>query len=120
MYVEFLFLIKLVVLYKSILQTSKNHPNQLHYYRNLDMINLMTYDLHGSWESHTGHQSALFKDHRESGNDTFLNIVSINFREIYKDIEIKRKVQINITAFEIKVKQVSVDYIKRKEYGIYA
>lgn len=44
----------------------------------LDFINLMTYDLHGSWEDHTGHNAPLFSMHTETGNDTELNVVCTN------------------------------------------
>ena len=44
---------------------------------NLDFINLMTYDLHGSWEDHTGHHAGLFGRSGETGDDATLNIVSI-------------------------------------------
>ncbi|KAG8542547.1 hypothetical protein GDO81_026518 [Engystomops pustulosus] len=40
----------------------------------LDFINIMTYDLHGSWEGYTGENSPLFGNSRESRT---LNIVSI-------------------------------------------
>ncbi|XP_052265552.1 chitotriosidase-1-like isoform X2 [Dreissena polymorpha] len=40
----------------------------------LDMINLMTYDLHGSWETFTGHNSPLFARSNEQGNQTYLNV----------------------------------------------
>ena len=41
------------------------------------MINLMTYDLHGSWEDHTGHHSALYTRTGETGDDLTLNVVSL-------------------------------------------
>ncbi|KAK3588543.1 hypothetical protein CHS0354_028961 [Potamilus streckersoni] len=34
----------------------------------------MTYDLHGSWDDHTGHQSPLYVRSGETGNDTYLNV----------------------------------------------
>jgi chitinase len=47
------------------------------FYRNVDMLNVMSYDLHGSWETHTGHNSGLFMHTGETGNDTHLNVVNI-------------------------------------------
>ena len=41
------------------------------------MINLMTYDLHGSWESKTGHNAPLYKHAGETGDDATLNVVCI-------------------------------------------
>ncbi|CAG2218681.1 E3.2.1.14 [Mytilus edulis] len=40
----------------------------------LDMVNLMTYDLHGSWETKTGHQSGLFKHNGETGDAATMNL----------------------------------------------
>ncbi|XP_052761892.1 chitotriosidase-1-like [Mya arenaria] len=40
----------------------------------LDMINLMSYDLHGSWEDFTGHHSPLYARSNEQGNQTYLNV----------------------------------------------
>ncbi|KAJ8305098.1 hypothetical protein KUTeg_017350, partial [Tegillarca granosa] len=42
--------------------------------QNLDFISLMTYDLHGAWESVTGHQSPLFSRSSESATGKQLNI----------------------------------------------
>ncbi|XP_054441527.1 chitotriosidase-1 [Pteronotus mesoamericanus] len=42
--------------------------------RSLDFISLMAYDLHGSWETTTGHHSALFKRQGESGAAAELNV----------------------------------------------
>lgn len=39
---------------------------------NLDWINLMTYDLHGGWETFTGHNSPLYKGSHDSGNIIFV------------------------------------------------
>jgi chitinase len=47
----------------------------VYFNRNLDMINLMTYDIHGSWESHTGHHSPLYK--HSSDTDNYHSIVSV-------------------------------------------
>ncbi|WAQ95300.1 CHIA-like protein [Mya arenaria] len=38
------------------------------------MINLMSYDLHGSWEDFTGHHSPLYARSNEQGNQTYLNV----------------------------------------------
>ncbi|GFS17185.1 chitinase-3-like protein 1 [Elysia marginata] len=40
----------------------------------LDFINLMTYDLHGSWESVTGHNSPLYAGDHESGDKRQFNV----------------------------------------------
>lgn len=40
------------------------------------MINLMTYDMHGSWEAKTGHNAPLYSHPSETGDDATLNIVS--------------------------------------------
>ncbi|KAK7501473.1 hypothetical protein BaRGS_00007277 [Batillaria attramentaria] len=40
----------------------------------LDFISLMTYDLHGSWETHTGHHSPLYPRADEQGDDRYLNL----------------------------------------------
>lgn len=42
--------------------------------KELDFINLMTYDLHGSWESFTGHNAPLHARASETGNQTNLNV----------------------------------------------
>uniref|UniRef100_A0A2K5ESP5 Chitotriosidase-1 n=1 Tax=Aotus nancymaae TaxID=37293 RepID=A0A2K5ESP5_AOTNA len=42
--------------------------------QNLDFINLMAYDFHGSWEKITGHNSPLYKRQGESGAAASLNV----------------------------------------------
>ncbi|XP_008575859.1 PREDICTED: chitotriosidase-1 isoform X1 [Galeopterus variegatus] len=42
--------------------------------QNLDFINLMAYDFHGSWERVTGHNSPLYKRQGESGAAAELNV----------------------------------------------
>ncbi|KAF7487042.1 chitotriosidase-1 [Marmota monax] len=42
--------------------------------RNLDFINLMAYDFHGSWEKVTGHNSPLFKRQGERGAAATFNV----------------------------------------------
>ncbi|XP_036765502.2 chitotriosidase-1 isoform X2 [Manis pentadactyla] len=42
--------------------------------QNLDFISLMTYDLHGSWEKTTGHNSPLYKRQGESGAAAEFNV----------------------------------------------
>ena len=43
--------------------------------RELDFINLMTYDLHGAWEDFTGHNSPLYPRDDEVDDQAYLNIV---------------------------------------------
>ncbi|KAK7501350.1 hypothetical protein BaRGS_00007475 [Batillaria attramentaria] len=42
--------------------------------RDLDFINLMSYDLHGAWESVTGHNSPLYAHPSETGDKRYLNV----------------------------------------------
>jgi len=42
--------------------------------KEMDFIDLMTYDLHGAWEKHTGAHIALFPREGETGNDRTLNV----------------------------------------------
>jgi chitinase len=41
----------------------------------MDFISIMTYDLHGSWESTCGHNSPLFPRSGETGIERYLNLV---------------------------------------------
>lgn len=45
--------------------------------RSLDFVNIMTYDLHGSWDSSTGHNSPLYSRASENAADATLNMVSL-------------------------------------------
>ncbi|XP_060065371.1 probable endochitinase [Ylistrum balloti] len=56
---------------KSKIETAYDLPQLVKY---LDMINLMTYDLHGAFEDHTGHNSPLKAGPMDTGNDTTLNV----------------------------------------------
>lgn len=51
-------------------------------FRYLDMLNLMAYDLHGSWDPITGHQAPLYDRPDESTESKKLNVVCIkkNYR----------------------------------------
>ncbi|XP_076073758.1 chitotriosidase-1-like [Mytilus galloprovincialis] len=42
--------------------------------RLMDFISIMTYDLHGSWETTTGHNSPLFPRSGETGDERYLNL----------------------------------------------
>lgn len=44
--------------------------------KHLDIVNLMTYDFHGSWETNTGINAPLYAGSWESGNSRDLNVVS--------------------------------------------
>ena len=52
--------------------------------RSLDFINLMAYDLHGSWEKFTGHHAGLYKAPSETGAAGTLNVVSVKLFHIYR------------------------------------
>ena len=43
----------------------------------LDLINLMSYDLHGAWDPYTGHNAPLFGRPGETGQDVFFNVVML-------------------------------------------
>ncbi|XP_060571114.1 chitotriosidase-1-like [Ruditapes philippinarum] len=42
--------------------------------RDMDFISIMTYDLHGSWEDVTGHNSPLYAHSGETGKQRYLNM----------------------------------------------
>lgn len=41
----------------------------------VDFVNLMSYDIHGAWESVTGHNSPLFSRTGETGSQLTMNVV---------------------------------------------
>lgn len=43
----------------------------------LDLLNVMTYDFHGSWESQTHHHSSLKAHPKDTGGNLYLNQVNI-------------------------------------------
>lgn len=43
--------------------------------RLLDFINIMTYDFHGAWDSHTGHNSPLYRSSIDQGDNIYYNVV---------------------------------------------
>ena len=45
------------------------------FFRYMDLVSLMSYDLHGSWEDVTGHNSPLFPNSNETGEQRYLNMV---------------------------------------------
>lgn len=44
--------------------------------RNVDYMNIMTYDYHGGWDTRTNHHAPLYAERREAGLDGVLNVVS--------------------------------------------
>lgn len=47
-------------------------------HRSLDMINVMTYDMHGSWDPFTGECSPLYRDSFDSGGYIYFNVVCLH------------------------------------------
>lgn len=43
--------------------------------RELDFINVMTYDFHGKWEKKTGHNCPLYPHRKDKGDQKYLNLV---------------------------------------------
>ncbi|KAG7177553.1 Acidic mammalian chitinase-like 2 [Homarus americanus] len=41
--------------------------------KNLDIMNLMAYDLHGAWDPYTHHQSGLYQYPDDTGDNVYLN-----------------------------------------------
>ncbi|XP_052068560.1 acidic mammalian chitinase-like [Mytilus californianus] len=56
---------------KYTVDTAYDIPTMAQY---MDFINIMSYDLHGSWQSTTGHNSPLFPKSNEYGDQRYLNI----------------------------------------------
>ncbi|XP_076449216.1 chitinase-3-like protein 1 isoform X2 [Babylonia areolata] len=56
---------------KTIIDTAYDIPQIS---QHLDFINLMSYDLHGSWDPVTGHQAALYAHPSETGPQSYLNV----------------------------------------------
>jgi GH18 family chitinase len=54
----------------------------------VDMINVMTYDMYGSWTNKIGHHSALFHRHGEKGMERDLNTVRSNEKDFSYSIRI--------------------------------
>ncbi len=48
----------------------------------VDMINVMTYDMYGSWTNKIGHHSALFHRRGEKGMERDLNTVRLNEEDL--------------------------------------
>ena len=61
--------------YASKRQKYSNYQKLFNYFSNVDMINVMTYDLYGSWHNKIGHHSALFHRDGETGMERELNTV---------------------------------------------
>lgn len=51
-------------------------PPNTHTHRELDFINVMTYDFHGAWDRFTGHNSPLYRGSHDSGDLIYFNTVS--------------------------------------------
>ena len=57
--------------------SSENHI-LTKFFRYVDMLNLMTYDMHGgSFDDKTGHNAPLKAHPSETGNQTYFNVVRL-------------------------------------------
>ncbi|CAC5371876.1 E3.2.1.14 [Mytilus coruscus] len=65
---------------KYTVDTAYDIPTMAQY---MDFINIMSYDLHGSWKSTTGHNSPLFPKSNEYGDQRYLNIIGCYLRFRY-------------------------------------
>lgn len=62
---------------KSTMDSAYDIPGMAKY---MDFINVMAYDLHGSWEKTTGHNAPLYAREEESENEKLLNVdYAINY-----------------------------------------
>lgn len=43
--------------------------------KSLDLINVMTYDMHGAWDDYTHHQSGLYAHPLDEGDNLYFNVV---------------------------------------------
>ena len=57
--------------------------DSLVYFRLLDMIHVMTFDFHGSWESELAHNSPLYPRTNQLGDEYYNNVVSTQNYSIY-------------------------------------
>jgi GH18 family chitinase len=58
----------------------------------MDFISIMTYDLHGSWEDVTGHNSPLYAHSGETGKQRYLNMVKLALTLTFFCFQIRNKV----------------------------
>ena len=65
---------------KILIQRKQKDTNLFRY---VDMINVMTYDLYGSWHNKIGHHSALFHRSGETGMERELNTVCFIGKKIF-------------------------------------
>ncbi len=65
---------------KNLIQRKRHKYSLL--FRHVDMINVMTYDLYGSWFNKIGHHSALFHRSGETGMERELNTVCLKEKKI--------------------------------------
>ena len=66
--------------------------------RSLDMLNVMTYDMHGSWDDYTAHNSPLYSHAGEKTDDLSFNVVSEQkaWQQVTSNVEPRKTVTWNI------------------------